>query len=97
MSFFRYFLLLSTLLPISLFVNLEMIKITQSMQVGWDYKIFSKDRGKPAFVSNSSLIEEIGQVNYVFTDKTGTLTRNEMVMKAMAIGSKTYGNLAPET
>ena len=60
LTFFRYFLLMSTFLPISLFVTLETLKIWQSVMVGWDYRMISIERGKPAFVSNSGLIEEIG-------------------------------------
>lgn len=61
--------------------------------VAWDYLIFDQVKGYPAKVSNCVLMEELGQIHYLFTDKTGTLTRNEMKMKAMTIGLKTYGSI----
>jgi len=48
--------------------------------------MFSVEKDKPALVSSSTLMEELGQINYLFSDKTGTLTRNEMQMKALAVG-----------
>lgn len=90
LTFFRYFLLLNTMLPISLFVSLEIIKACQSIWLSWDIQIYAISRDEPAKVSNSSIIEDLGQIDYLFSDKTGTLTRNEMKMKAIAIGDITY-------
>ena len=44
-------------------------------------------------MSNSTLIEELGQVHYLFSDKTGTLTRNEMQMRAITVGNTTYDTI----
>jgi phospholipid-translocating ATPase len=82
-SFLRYFLLLNTMLPISLFVSLEIIKASQSIWIYWDYLIYCKERDRPCLVSNSTIVEELGQVHYLFTDKTGTLTRNVMEMRSI--------------
>jgi phospholipid-translocating ATPase len=81
-----YFLLLNTLLPISLMVTLEIIKVVEAQWIRWDAKLFDSIRGNPAKVSNSGLIEELGQLHYLFSDKTGTLTKNEMTSKAVTIG-----------
>ena len=92
-TFFSYLLLLNTMLPISLFVTLEILKMCEAWFVQQDYHLYSIERDKSALVSSSSLMEELGQINYLFSDKTGTLTRNEMAMKALAIGSMQFNTV----
>jgi P-type E1-E2 ATPase len=56
--------------------------------------IYSHERDRKAKVSSTSIIEELGQVSYIFSDKTGTLTRNVMEFKFMHVGEELYGKLA---
>ena len=73
-TFFRYFLLLNTLIPISLIVTIEVVKVVQAYFMQNDALMYSQERDRPAKVSSASLNEELGQVSYIFSDKTGTLT-----------------------
>lgn len=57
-----------------------------------DFLIYSKERDKFAKVSSTSIIEELGQIDYIFSDKTGTLTRNIMEFKFMQVGNELYGD-----
>jgi len=81
-GFLKFFLLLSSILPISLLVSLEIIKVFQALFIGADAKMYSVDVNQPCKVMSISLNEELGLVNNIFTDKTGTLTSNEMIFKA---------------
>ena len=54
--------------------------------------MFSMERDKGAKVSSTSIIEELGQIDYIFSDKTGTLTRNVMEFKLMHVGGHLYGD-----
>lgn len=54
--------------------------------------MYSVDRDRKAKVSSTSIIEELGQIDYIFSDKTGTLTRNVMEFKFMNVGRELYGN-----
>ena len=91
---FMYLQLLNTLIPISLYVTIEVMKIVQSSFIRNDANLLSRKReGRQAQVKNAGIIEELGQVSYVFTDKTGTLTNNEMKFKTACIGLRDFGPL----
>lgn len=92
-NYFSFFLLLNTLLPISLIVTLEIVKVCQALFIMSDYLIYSKERDRNAKVSSTSIIEELGQINYIFSDKTGTLTRNVMEFKFLHVGEELYGKI----
>ena len=91
-TFFRYFLLLNTLIPISLIVTIEVVKVVQAYFMQNDALMYSQERDRLAKVSSASLNEELGQVSYIFSDKTGTLTRNIMEFKLCHIGNELYGD-----
>jgi len=59
-SFFSYFLLMNTLLPISLVVTLEITKVVQSVYIMLDARIYSAEKDRRSMVSQSSIIEELG-------------------------------------
>ena len=59
-----------------------------------DALMYSQDRDRPARVSSASLNEELGQISYIFSDKTGTLTRNIMEFKLCHIGNEIYGDVS---
>jgi P-type E1-E2 ATPase len=82
LSFLQFFLLLSSILPISLLVSLEIIKIAQALFIIADAQMYSVEIDQSCKVMTMSLNEELGMINNIFTDKTGTLTSNEMVFKA---------------
>jgi len=61
-NFFTYFLLLNTMIPISLIISLELVKVAQAYFMSHDLKMFSKVRDRPANVNTSSLNEELGMI-----------------------------------
>ena len=79
LMFFRFVLLLCSIIPISLWVNLDLAKIWYSHSIDADKQIFE------TVTRNSSIPEELGWVEVLFTDKTGTLTQNDMVMKKICL------------
>ena len=91
-----YWILFSNLVPISLFVTVELIKYYQAFMIGSDLDMYYEESDTPTGVRTSSLVEELGQINYIFSDKTGTLTRNVMEFKACSIGGRCYIEEIPE-
>ncbi len=83
-NIFRYILLLSSIIPISLRVNLDFAKIIYSFKI-------SNDPNIPGTIArNSTIPEELGRIQFLFTDKTGTLTKNEMVFKTICFESGVF-------
>ena len=90
LSFFTYFLLLNTMIPISLIVTLELVKIVQGLFINADAESYSFQRKKYITTNSVSLNEELGMVDYIFSDKTGTLTCNKMNLKFCVIGNQCF-------
>ncbi|RZB99427.1 Phospholipid-transporting ATPase 3 isoform B [Glycine soja] len=93
LTMFTLITLYSTIIPISLYVSIEMIKFIQSTQfINKDLCMYHNETNTPALARTSNLNEELGQVEYIFSDKTGTLTRNLMEFFKCSIGGEVYGN-----
>ncbi|KAG8452878.1 hypothetical protein GDO86_004610 [Hymenochirus boettgeri] len=87
-----FIILYNNLIPISLLVTLEVVKFTQALFINWDRDMYYSETDTPAMARTSNLNEELGQVKYLFSDKTGTLTCNIMNFKKCSIAGITYGH-----
>ncbi|XP_022246740.1 probable phospholipid-transporting ATPase IF isoform X2 [Limulus polyphemus] len=85
-----FVVLFNYVIPISLYVTIEMVKFTGSMFLTWDAELYDKNSNEFAKCNSSDLNEELGQVQYLFTDKTGTLTENDMIFKHCSIDGVKY-------
>ncbi|GJD10861.1 Probable phospholipid-transporting ATPase IIB [Galdieria sulphuraria] len=79
--FMRYFLLFSSIIPISMRINLDMARTIYSYFIQHDQDLHE------CIVRSSNLPEELGRIDYLLSDKTGTLTKNEMHLKKLHLGS----------
>ncbi|CAL8076966.1 unnamed protein product [Calicophoron daubneyi] len=91
------FIMYHTMVPISLQVSLEVVRFVQALFLNWDMDMYDADSDTPAMARTSNLNEELGQVRYLFSDKTGTLTRNVMEFKRCTIGGVIYGNATEDS
>ncbi|KAI8558558.1 hypothetical protein RHMOL_Rhmol04G0104100 [Rhododendron molle] len=88
----RFELLCSIMIPISIKVSLDLVKSMYAKFIDWDNEMFDIETGTRAHAANTAISEDLGQVEYILTDKTGTLTENKMVFKRCFIGGIFYGN-----
>lgn len=89
--FLSYLIILNTVVPISLYVSVEFIRSIQSLWINWDSKMYYDVKNLPAKARTTTLNEELGQIEYIFSDKTGTLTQNIMTFNKCSINGKLYG------
>jgi len=62
-------IVLNTFVPISLYVSVEIIRLGQSMFINWDRKMYYEPNDVPAVARTTTLNEELGQIEYIFSDK----------------------------
>ena len=85
---FTFFILYSNLMPISLYAAMEICNYVLAYFVKMDLSMYDEDLDLPAVVRSTNLCHELGQVSYVFSDKTGTLTQNVMDLKKISVAGE---------
>ncbi|ORY86128.1 hypothetical protein BCR37DRAFT_335757, partial [Protomyces lactucae-debilis] len=88
--FVSFIILYNTMVPLSLYVSLEIVKLIQQILLQEDIDMYHEQSDTPAVARTSTINEELGQVSYVFTDKTGTLTDNEMVFRKISVAGHAW-------
>ncbi|KFO26339.1 Putative phospholipid-transporting ATPase 11C [Fukomys damarensis] len=89
-DFLSFMVLFNFIIPVSMYVTVEMQKFLGSFFISWDKDFYDEEINEGALVNTSDLNEELGQVDYVFTDKTGTLTENSMEFIECCIDGHKY-------
>ncbi|XP_036126465.1 phospholipid-transporting ATPase IG isoform X1 [Molossus molossus] len=96
-DFLSFMVLFNFIIPVSMYVTVEMQKFLGSFFISWDKDFYDEEINEGALVNTSDLNEELGQVDYVFTDKTGTLTENSMEFIECCIDGHKYKGVTQET
>jgi phospholipid-translocating P-type ATPase (flippase) len=85
-----FFVLLNFFIPISLYVSIELCKVCMAAFIQNDLQLYDEQRNTRVTVKTVNLLEELGQVSHIFTDKTGTLTENQMIFRNCSIHGRKY-------
>lgn len=90
-AFFVALIIYQSLVPISLYISVEIIKTLQAFFIFSDIKMYYAKLDFPCTPKAWNISDDLGQIEYIFSDKTGTLTQNVMEFKKCTIGGKSYG------
>ncbi|KAG5976494.1 hypothetical protein E4U55_007305 [Claviceps digitariae] len=82
--FFGYLIMFNTLIPLSLYISMEIIKLGQLVLLH-DVDMYDPVTDTPMVANTTTIMENLGQVSFVFSDKTGTLTENVMRFRKMSV------------
>ncbi|XP_011928321.1 PREDICTED: phospholipid-transporting ATPase IK isoform X2 [Cercocebus atys] len=89
--FWGFLILLSVTIPMSMFILSEFIYLGNSVFINWDVQMYYQPQDVPAKARSTSLNDHLGQVEYIFSDKTGTLTQNILTFNKCCINGRIYG------
>ncbi|KAF9272242.1 hypothetical protein BGZ68_002583, partial [Mortierella alpina] len=96
LNILTFLILYNNLIPISLMVTMEVVKFWHAQLINADLDMYYEKTDTPALARTSSLVEELGQIEYIFSDKTGTLTCNEMEFRQCSIAGLAYADVVEE-
>lgn len=87
--FTSFLIMFNTMIPISLYVSMEIVKVAQMFLLN-DIDMYDEESNTPLEARTSTINEELGQVSYIFSDKTGTLTNNSMRFRRMSVAGTAW-------
>ena len=94
--FLTALMLYNFFIPISLYFSIELVKVLQSIFINQDINMYYEELDKPALARTSNLNEELGQIDTILSDKTGTLTCNSMEFIKCSVAGVAYGRSVTE-
>ncbi len=93
---FGFIIMFATMVPLSLYVTMEMIKLAQIYFLNADVDMYDETSNTPFEARTSAINEELGQVTHILSDKTGTLTDNEMNFRRLCVAGTEWIHEDPE-
>lgn len=95
-TFFAAIIVFQNLVPISLYITLEIVRTLQAIFIYSDIEMYYEKIDQPCIPKSWNISDDVGQIEYIFSDKTGTLTQNVMEFKKATINGQPYGEAYTE-
>ncbi|KAF5970853.1 phospholipid-translocating ATPase [Fusarium bulbicola] len=95
-TFWAAIILFQNLVPISLYITLEIVRTLQAIFIYSDVEMYYEPIDQPCIPKSWNISDDVGQIEYIFSDKTGTLTQNVMEFKKATINGQPYGEAYTE-
>lgn len=95
-TFWAAIILFQNLIPISLYITLEIVRTLQAVFIYSDVEMYYEEIDQPCIPKSWNISDDVGQIEYIFSDKTGTLTQNVMEFKKATINGQPYGEAYTE-
>jgi phospholipid-transporting ATPase len=91
-SFLSSVIIFQIMIPISLYITMELVRVGQSYFMIGDTRMYDSSSGSRFQCRSLNINEDLGQIRYIFSDKTGTLTQNKMEFQQASIYGRNYGS-----
>lgn len=95
-TFWAALIVFQNLVPISLYISLEIVRTLQAIFIYSDVEMYYEKLDQPCIPKSWNISDDVGQIEYIFSDKTGTLTQNVMEFKKATINGQPYGEAYTE-
>ncbi|KHN98825.1 phospholipid-translocating P-type ATPase domain-containing protein [Metarhizium album ARSEF 1941] len=95
-TFWAAIILFQNLVPISLYITLEVVRTLQAIFIFSDVEMYYEPIDQPCIPKSWNISDDVGQIEYIFSDKTGTLTQNVMEFKKATVNGQPYGEAYTE-
>lgn len=92
LTFWTYIIILQVMIPLSLYVTIELCKILQVYHIHNNIELYDYDTLKKTECRAMNITEELGQIQHIFSDKTGTLTENKMLFRRCVVNGNDYNH-----